>query len=747
MRKLTNLRHVLLRGASKSAVLLVILFLVFSPFGQVLQTPTAYAADSEAACTARGGYWKLTTPGIVTGEHACYSGTNSLLPEGSSDTSKFANKGQDPLCNSIASCMLLPVYAFTVGLGSFVAAVGAYFFNLSAQLTLSSTAYALGFITDGWKAVRDIANMAFILILIYIAVNVMLQAETAKTMQTLAGVIFIALIINFSFFLTRVVIDTGNIAAVQVYNAIPNVVTDGAGSSTKPGVKDLTASIMNAVGVHKLLGTAAFDKFQDNTSGVTEFITLLIIYLMMGAMYFILAAAFVSVGIKFVFRIAILWLTIIASPLALIARVTPGLKSRYGAWQDMLISHAFYPLVFLFIFWIIVKFADGLNISQALVNYITNSQIPDAKGSGIYQLAGLIGDISIRLGFIVIMLFLGMRAADRIGVFGASAANWATSKVPGFGGLRSYARVGGNVSNRFGPGAIAGKLDNRLSNSPFGYSGIGSGLRKYVTKPVADLKVGGAESRTQLTDRWKKEASERELGLANVQAKKDARRLGELNKQWGKEQEDELKNLQRVGSFSSLSNPNKKRLDDLEAIDTERKVLSKRVEGMSNAQIASLKAADIEGIIKQVSESQVKAIRESGKHTTDAVKSLERKWHEENDKAPVGKVKEELKKLDKIHGTLQTLGYGIDSIAKRSGGNVVTLDNAKKALEEFEDKKEALQAEKEGAPREERKNIQQGINALNKAIKKTESVVEQLKKVPEDVGNRRAPGEFEISKP
>src|SRR3990167_5569131 len=131
-----------------------------------------------------------------------------------------ATEAGDSFCNSPASCIANVVYIFTVGLGTAVAYVGAWVFNLATVLTLNSTAYALTFLSEGWSIVRDIANMFFILILVYIALTVMFRADTSETMKRLAWVIAIALIINFSFFFVRVVIDTGNLLAVQFYNRI-----------------------------------------------------------------------------------------------------------------------------------------------------------------------------------------------------------------------------------------------------------------------------------------------------------------------------------------------------------------------------------------------------------------------------------------------------------------------------------------------------------------------------------------------
>ena len=112
------------------------------------------------------------------------------------------------------------VYYVGPGLATPFAWVGAAFFSIVVQLSLTSSAYALDFLAQGWTVVRDLANMTFIFILIFIALTIMFRAGTPGTIKTLATVVVVALLVNFSFFFTRVVIDAGNLLAVQFYNAI-----------------------------------------------------------------------------------------------------------------------------------------------------------------------------------------------------------------------------------------------------------------------------------------------------------------------------------------------------------------------------------------------------------------------------------------------------------------------------------------------------------------------------------------------
>ncbi|HYF13059.1 MAG TPA: hypothetical protein VD928_02050 [Candidatus Paceibacterota bacterium] len=625
-------KHNTLAIAVKIAIFLVVLAIIFSPFGNPLPNPLTQAAT---VCIGAGPTFH---PPLATG--GCPPGT--LAQEADDET---ANKltSTDNLCNSIGSCVALIVYVFTAGLGSFVAFIASYFFNVATQLSLNSTAYGLNFVTTGWEAVRDIANMFFILILVYIAITIMLAADTGGTMKTLAWVIFIALIINFSFFVTRLVIDVGNIAAVQFYNEIPAAtLSDNRTVDTTAGIKDITASLMNAIGVQKILGDEAFNFFQDNTNGFTEFITLVVIYLFMGAIYFMIAAAFLAAGIKFVIRIAVLWLVIIASPLALVASTMERFRGYYTLWQSTLISHTLYPVVFLFIFLIITVLAQDIDLKQAFITYVNTS--PDTYADSLLNLGVLIGDVIIRLAFVVIMLYFGLRAADQIGVIGANMAQRITAAIPGFGGLSSYRRLGGVYSKYtpfLGPGRVAGSLDQALQRSQFGNSALGYELRRYVTKPIAGTRFGGAESRSELIARQKTEKRERTDNLRDVE------------------------NRERVGRIAAVIDDNiKSGKPAAEGISDEDK---KRIQSLNQRELGATKAEHLVSIAPLLTEDQSKKINDLANLTDAQKEAAISGWNEHSGTSPLHKANDEINALRKINETLLKDGVTLTEINDKIG--------------------------------------------------------------------------------
>lgn len=358
--------------------------------------------------------------------------------------------------NTWTQCLAYMVYWIGPGIASYVASIAAYFFDFMVQISLNSSAYALTFIQQSWEVVRDLANMAFIFILIFIAFTIMLEAETDSTKKMLVAVVVVALLVNFSFFLTRVVIDMGNILAVQFYNSI-----QVAGPPIN-GIKDLSAGIMNAAQLQNLLASPTFDAAQKAAEGSAfgGLIVISLIYLAVAAMLWILAFAFLHVGVKFLMRVVGLWLVIIASPLAFVSRTVPKLQPFFERWLEYLIKFTFYPAIFLFMFLILSKLVEQMgsgNLSNAIFNSIS------APGGGAANPAAItqaIAAVVVRMGFIVAMLYAGLKAADYIVEEGNKFAYGLRRGIFRYGGQFVAGTVG------FVGRETLGRGFNRLGQSP-----------------------------------------------------------------------------------------------------------------------------------------------------------------------------------------------------------------------------------------------------------------------------------------
>ncbi len=624
------------------AVLLLAVCLSLLP----VQVPVAHALD--ASITAGSEFYPGGTVANPDGTlKSSISGASIGDPTPKNDIGCGITSGLN-----FSICITNVIYVFTVGLGSAFAYVAAFFFDMAIQLSLQSTAYALDFLNTGWTLARDIANMAFIFILLYIAIKVMLNANDRTTASMLVGVVLVALLVNFSFFFTRVVIDAGNLLSVQFYNAIPSggatIGTTAANSSFGIGgnnstlvsqltsvasggqMKDLTASIMGMMKLQNLFETSAFQSWAKGQTFLTGLITLSFLYIAAGVLFWGLIVMFITVGIKFLMRIIVLWFLLIVSPLAFIAKAIPNNKfnSKFDDWLSALVNHAFYPVGFMFVFFILTIFSNQLGSNSAgdgnLINGIF-SGLNDPQGADFVQGIGVaIANTAIRLGFVLGVMYIGLKASEYIsvmgGTFAKSAASWSTGKfvaapasVLGFAGRQTMGRMmtGLAKSPTIAAGAqrkdFVGALWRKTERTT---KGLASATYDIRNTPGAGLV---------------RQVIEKSTGVAPATGTAPTKGYAEQSKEAGKKREDERK--ERAAIIRDAAN--KKAIEaiasDMRTSGTAASTDEDRVRNFNKREIEVLKASEIESIAHLLNESQLKTVTDSDKYTDaekDAVKKI-----------------------------------------------------------------------------------------------------------------------------
>ena len=501
MRSLTNtMKKRLISFATKTLIALMLFVVVYAPIGDIvatLHTPTAFAQVAGTAAP--------TTPTAAT-------------PAATGN-----NKVEDSFCTlggGVSTCIAGIYSVFAVSLTSVFAYIGGYIFSFAVQISLNSVTYSQLFLSSGWASVRDIANMAFIFMLIYIAITIIIEAETSNTMRTLAWVVTMALLINFSFFITRVVVDAGNLLAIQFYNAIPakqtiqdavngnvssalsalpnSVATSVSSMLPNAQTKDLTSTIMQAVQIQGLIGNNAFKQFNNSNGFLTALIVQMTVYTAVGVIFIILFIIFSQVGLKFLMRAIGLWFVIIVAPLAFAARAISNssrpARKYYDMWQDALIKYSFYPAIFLFTFLITNSVINAMSLGNGIVPqiYASLSGVSGNSGATMVGLGVAIANVVLRMGIVVIMLWYGLSVADKVISTGNEMARGITGKIGAAVGGATFgmaARLGqrtiGQGAQRFAESATG----RRLAATPI-LSGITRGARA-IGGASFDVRGGG----------------------------------------------------------------------------------------------------------------------------------------------------------------------------------------------------------------------------------------------------------------
>lgn len=204
----------------------------------------------------------------------------------------------------------------------------------------------------GYKIVLNVANMLFIFILLYIAIKTILGVG-GDTKKLLTNIIIVGLLINFSLFMTKAIIDASNIVAMGFYNGIQTEAGNTEEGNTIISQGSIATSMMAGLKLQTMIPSkdSAYNK-EDPSKGLTNF-NIMINYLGGSAMFLVSAFVFLSVALLFIVRFVALLFYMLFSPVAFLGMISPELKEYSSKWWKGLQSQALFAPAFLFLAYIV----------------------------------------------------------------------------------------------------------------------------------------------------------------------------------------------------------------------------------------------------------------------------------------------------------------------------------------------------------------------------------------------------------
>ena len=272
--------------------------------------------------------------------------------------------------------------------------------------------------------IRDFSNMLFIFILLYTGISTIVGREK-DWRGVVLRVVIIALLINFSLFFTKVVIDAGNVLAVGVRDSIQ------AGASIS----------------HALAGSFQPQSFlaEGSKAGTSNSI---VIFSIATVVTGFAAYIFFRVALVFLGRLIAFWFLMIVSPFAFISTALPK-GDIFTWWSSTLIKQSFVAPIFLFLIYLILQV---INIPGGIMSGIT----APAKDDIVFN--KLIIPIIVAV-FLMIALNKAMKLAESMsGEFGAAASKFAGTALGLAGGV---ALGGAALAGRATVGRLAQNLQEK----------------------------------------------------------------------------------------------------------------------------------------------------------------------------------------------------------------------------------------------------------------------------------------------
>jgi hypothetical protein len=302
----------------------------------------------------------------------------------------------------------------------------------------------LGVVSSLWTMMRDIINITFIFILLYIAITKILSAWNAKTKTTIVNVIISAVLINFSMMIAKVIIDAGNMVAVEFYKQTSSVI----GNTVSVSFLDISNKIMSATGLLE------FIKSTLSLSGQLNMIITLVLQIILIS---ILAWFYLYASIIFIGRVVMLMLLTITSPIGFIGGTFPAAKSFSDGWWKNLTEQVLVAPVFLFFMLLFFKIVENKTLYD-LIHRATNP-----------TLAAPAVDVSGYLYYILMMavLIFGLKFTKSLS---GKTGEWSV-KILGTAALTAGAVITGGAM-----ASVAG-LQEVATGGKFGESFAASGKK------------------------------------------------------------------------------------------------------------------------------------------------------------------------------------------------------------------------------------------------------------------------------
>lgn len=259
-------------------------------------------------------------------------------------------------------------------------------------------------IERGWVVIRDLMNIAFIFGFAYIGLRTILSGtKNAGTQRFLSQLVIAALLVNFSLFFARVIVDVSNVFTVEIYQAMTQEPGMPANITQTNGI---AAAFMEKLGLLSLYSGNLSDSAEYfRTFGEGGFVYL------MSATIFLLVAAFVfaAAAILLLVRFAALALLMVFSPIAITGLLFSGTSGYAKKLFGYIIKYAFFAPTLLLMFFI---------------SYIIINGAVGAPGAGEFR-AALQGETSsweVIVNFFLITLFMviSLVVANKFSVVGGN---------------------------------------------------------------------------------------------------------------------------------------------------------------------------------------------------------------------------------------------------------------------------------------------------------------------------------------
>ncbi len=279
-----------------------------------------------------------------------------------------------------------------------------------------------------WQIMRDLVSFFFILVLVFIGLATVFQVDSYNYRRMLLPLILSALLVNFSWPISRAVMDAGNI---PMYWMLQQMTTVGTNSPCgyNQGAETILGNDLLACPIKQLMVPDSAGEARTRSYG---FLVFSVIYL------FIFAITLIILAIQLFVRVVALALIMVISPIGFVGMILPGARSLGGRWWHALFQYTFFGPVAILLLLIASQFVFIVGTATPFgFNALTTfPQDAIASMNDTSNTSARIGSALVILSIPIIVLFYAIK----------------------LGGMWSIAAAGAAVGIGYGAGRFVGKV-------------------------------------------------------------------------------------------------------------------------------------------------------------------------------------------------------------------------------------------------------------------------------------------------
>jgi len=366
-------------------------------------------------------------------------------------------------------------------------------YSMSYTLDFKTVIDNVGVVEIGWKIFRDLSNMMFIFILLAIAIATILGIQSYGAKNLLKNVILVALLMNFSLFTTKLIIDASNVFTAGFYSAITKETqAEEKDASWDKGISAIFSSALKLETIYKSDDMAKSSTKVNGTVMTVKNIWTICIF---GSIFLIVTAfVFFAASILFVKRLVVLMFLMMLSPLAFLGMILPATSSYSKQWWSTLFKESFYAPIFVMFIYVVAlgitddkfqKMFGGEKSGSSFASVITGN----AGGGMSFVIFNFILIIGLMLASIITASKLGAAGASGMESMGKNLNKWGQGKIKGGTGKMLGATtfgVGGRLARKAVGGTSQRAADAITGSNWAKRGGIGSKLTLKTLRNVGD---------------------------------------------------------------------------------------------------------------------------------------------------------------------------------------------------------------------------------------------------------------------